>query len=76
MPPLTKAQQKDSDERVEEFSKRYAANVEELQVDFSSFPQYVQIGPNLFGTLSSAKLVDKKYAPIPSPLTPNEATQG
>lgn len=72
--PVTEEQQKDIDERVAEFRKRYLANVEELQVDFVSFPQYVQTQQGFYGTIPSMQLVDKKYMPIPSPFA--EGVQG
>lgn len=68
MEPITPEQQEDINSRVEEFKKRHLANVEELMVDFVHFPQYVQIGPAVFGTQNTLQIVDKKYAPIPSPL--------
>lgn len=68
MEPITEEQQKDIDVRVEEFRTRHLANVEELQVDFITYPQYVQVAPNVYGTYNGMHLVDKKYAPVPSPL--------
>lgn len=67
-PTLTPEQIDDVKSRVEEFRKRHIANVEELEVDFTLYPQYVQIGPNVFATQSSMQLADRKYASIPSPL--------
>lgn len=68
MTPLTPEQLADVEARVEEFRKRYQANVEELEVDFVAFPQYVQVGPDVFATRANFSLADKKYAPVPSPL--------
>lgn len=65
---LTEEQQTDIDTRIEEFLKRYRDNVLELEVDFVSYPQYVQTGQNTFSTYNGIHTVDKKYAPIPSPL--------
>lgn len=65
---LTAEQQEDINARVEEFKKRHIANIQELEVDFVSYPQYVQTGPSHFSTVAGMHLVDTKYAPIPSPL--------
>lgn len=65
---ITPEQQEDIDTRVAEFVKRHHANVEELEVDFVNFPQYVQFGPGIFGTQSTIHPMDKKYAPVPSPM--------
>lgn len=69
MQPITEEQQKDIDSRVEQFRARYLASVEELQVDFVSFPQYVQLPNGIYGTVPNMTLVDKKYMPTPSPLS-------
>lgn len=66
-PEPTAEQQVDINTRSSEFMKRHLANVEELQIDFTAYPQYHQIGPNLYGTAMGMHMVDKKYAAIPSP---------
>lgn len=68
-PELTKEQQADIDARTEEFFKRYKENVLELEIDFVSYPQYVQTGQNMYSTFNGIHTVDKKYAPVPSPFT-------
>lgn len=65
---LTEEQQKDVEERIAEFMKRYHAAVEELQVDLIRYPQYMQIGPEEFATRVVVQPMDKKYLPVPSPL--------
>lgn len=69
MTPLTEEQKADVEQRTEEFKRRYGENVKELEIDFISFPQYVQVGPNLYSTLNQMQLMDTKYAPTPSPLS-------
>lgn len=66
-PQLTADQQNDVNARSTEFMKRHLANVAELQIDFTAYPQYAQIGPNLYGTSMGMHMVDKRYMPILSP---------
>lgn len=68
MEPLTPEQQEDVEIRLKEFKERYLALVQEFEVDFVSYPQYVQTGPQVFSTYNAMQLMDKKYAPVPSPL--------
>jgi len=70
--PLTEEQQKDIEDRVKSFTEKYKALTEEYQVDFLSYPQFIQIGQGVFGTSMNIQLVDKKYTPIPSPLNKND----
>lgn len=62
---ITKEQQKDIDNRVDEFLKRHTANVKELEIDFAMIPQYAQVGQNVYATQVKAVPVDTKYVPKP-----------
>lgn len=72
MPTLTPEQEADVEIRLKEFKERYLALVTEFEVDFVSYPQYVQTGPQVFSTYNAMQLMDKKYAPVPSPITPDD----
>lgn len=73
---LTDEQKQDVQDRMEEFKKRHLVNVEELGIDFVTFPQYVQIAPDVFGTANGMQMVDRKYAPVPSPVTQEDVAGG
>lgn len=72
---ITPEQQEDIEKRVQDFRARHIANVEELEVDFIAYPQYAQVGPNIYSTYMNMQIVDKKYAPIPSPLNDEMAAE-
>lgn len=64
---MTPEQEKDIAARVDSFQKEYVALVEKHEVGFVVVPQYIPIGPNVYGTTFSLSLADKKYAPKESP---------
>jgi hypothetical protein len=66
---LTEEQQKDVDARIEEFVKRHQKDVEELQVDFASSMQTVQIAPGIYANTIVVTPLDKKYRSVPSPIS-------
>lgn len=66
---ITKEQQEDIDNRVAEFKTRYEALVTELQVDFITYVQKMQIGPNTYADAATMQIMDKKYLAIESPLS-------
>ncbi len=68
MNPLTPEQKKDVETRVDAFRKGYVELVEKYQVDFVSYPQWVQNPNGAFLTVSNMTIVDKKFMPIPSPM--------
>lgn len=67
MEKLTPEQQEDINTRVEAFRKDYSSLVEKYQVDFITYPQFARHEQGFFGVISQMMVVDKKYAPVPSP---------
>lgn len=65
---LTEEQQKDVTDRMDSFRGEYLSLVEKYEVDFVSFPQYVQTQSGAFTTVAGMSLVDKKYVPVTSPI--------
>lgn len=66
---LTKEQQEDIQNRIKEFREKYLELTKKYQVDFASFPQHIQLGEGVYGTMIQTTIMDRKYAPIPSPYT-------
>ncbi len=65
---LTEDQQKDVSTRMDSFRGDYLSLVEKYQIDFVSFPQYVQTQSGSFTTVAGMSMVDKKYVPVASPI--------
>lgn len=71
---LTPEQQKDVEARMEAFKKEYMELSRKHEVDFSSYPQFIQNPRGAFEIVSMMTLIDTKYAPIKSPLQPSDGS--
>jgi hypothetical protein len=56
------------EKRVTEFRDKYLALVKEYDVDFISYPQFVQKSNGAFEIICTTNLVDKKTVATPSPI--------
>lgn len=70
---LTKEQIKDIEVRTEGFKKKYVELTKEFSVDFLCYPQLVPVQgipqqAGSFVTIAHMEIIDRKYAPIPSPI--------
>lgn len=64
---LTDEQKKDVMARSENFRQEYNGLIEKYQVDFLCIPEYLPT-PQGFVTVCTARILDKKYMPIKSPM--------
>ena len=64
---LTEEQKQDIEDRTKYFESEYEALIEKYQVYHSVVPQYVQVAPGIFATISNFMVIDKKYKPVESP---------
>lgn len=60
-------QQTDSEQRVSDFMKRYGELVQELQIDFATYPVWVPDQTGGFRTVMQSTPVDIKNQPRKSP---------
>lgn len=68
-PDMTPEQRADIEQRVAAFREEYLALVDKYQVDFASYPQFVQNREGSFSVISNMSVIDKKFAPVPSTIT-------
>jgi len=69
---ITSEQQQDINDRVAKFREGYLDLVKQYEVDFVSYPQFIQTRGGAFQVVTPINLVDKKYLPTPSPLQQND----
>jgi len=72
---LTEEQIKDVEERRKAFTEDYLALVEKYQVDMMSYPQMAQTPRGSFDITVTTFVADRKYAPVRSPVTFDEAVK-
>lgn len=65
----TPEEKADIDTRIAEFLKRHESNTKELEIDFATFPQFVQTAGGAYATSVSIIPMDLKYRSKPSPFS-------
>jgi hypothetical protein len=62
----------DFEKRRDEFLKRYKKLIDELQVDFASFPMYIPNEKGSFDVFVQTNVVDRKDQMVKSPIIINQ----
>lgn len=70
MPELTSEQQEDATKRVGDFLQRYKALIDELQVDFVSYPMFQPNDKGTYDIVIQTHPVDRKHLPQKSFIQP------